>query len=276
MEAFKNNEKRFKFSQIETPEELVEYLDDVKSRLKNAKFLYHYTTLSNAISIFQSHSWHLFRAEDMNDLVEFNSGDKERWRNIFFASFMSDSKESIGMWSMYSQPWQEGVKISIPKNTMFQWIRNIDEIIEISKNNYQPTGRKIKVEQASQLRLSCVAYSNSSSLESAGSEELVTWSNQYNRNVKGTISTPCMTGYVKDKAWDYEKEVCMKAEFDNAERFKRVAVRVPDEVLNQMTITAGPLFEGDLIDKIENRIGGVHKVEDSLFRGKLRIKNVQN
>jgi hypothetical protein len=43
-----------------------------------------------------------------------------------------------------------------------------------------------------------------------------------------------------------------------------------------MTITAGPLFEGDLIDKIENRIGGVHKVEDSLFRGKLRIKNVQN
>jgi hypothetical protein len=136
---------------------------------------------------------------------------------------------------MYSQPWKDGVKIAIPKRTMFQWMRNIDEIFEISKNNYQPTGRKIKIEQASQLRLSCVAYSNSSSLESVGSEELVTWSNQYNRNVKGTISTPCLTGYVKDKAWDYEKEVRLKAEFDNTNGFRHVAVKkMPNEVLNQM------------------------------------------
>ena len=45
----------------------------------------------------------------MNDQLEFSNGDKERWKNIFFASFMMDMKESIGMWSMYSQPWESGV-----------------------------------------------------------------------------------------------------------------------------------------------------------------------
>jgi hypothetical protein len=83
MDTLKNNGEKFKFPKIETPEELVEYLDDVNLRLRSAKFLYHYTTLSNAISIFQSHSWHLCRAEDMNDFVEFNNGDKGRWGNIF-------------------------------------------------------------------------------------------------------------------------------------------------------------------------------------------------
>ncbi len=107
--------KKIGFSEITTPMELVSYLDDATSRLKNTKYLYHYTTLSNAIAIFKSKRWHLCNAQGMNDLKEYKNGDSECWKNIFFTSFMSDVKESIGMWSMYSLPWAEGVKIAIPK-----------------------------------------------------------------------------------------------------------------------------------------------------------------
>ena len=59
---------------------------------------------------------------------------------------------------------------------------------------------------------------------------------------------------IKDNAWDYEKEVRLKAEFENIAGFNRVAVRIPDDVLDKITITAGSLFVGDLSQRIGNEL----------------------
>ena len=59
---------------------------------------------------------------------------------------------------------------------------------------------------------------------------------------------------IKDNAWDYEKEVRLKAEFENIAGFNRVAVRIPNDVLDKITITAGPLFVGDLSQRIGNEL----------------------
>lgn len=42
------------FPDIQTAEQLKIYLDDSTNRLKNSRFLYHYTTVSNAIKILRS------------------------------------------------------------------------------------------------------------------------------------------------------------------------------------------------------------------------------
>ena len=274
MEDQTEKRKKTGFPEIATPMGLVSYLDDATSRLKNTKYLYHYTTLSRAIDIFKNKCWHLGNARDMNDLIEYNNGDPTRWKNIFFASFMSDAKESIGMWSMYSQPWEKGVKIAIPKKAVFEWIERTTEILEVSKSNYQLTGRKVKTEHGSEVRLSCVAYSNSASLESTNSDEVLTWSNKSNRLLLNATTIPELTGYVKDKAWDYEKEVRLKAEFQNINGFERVAIILPDEVLNQMIISAGPLFEGNLLKELAKEIGYEFEVEKSLFTRRLNLKSI--
>ena len=103
------------FQDIETPEELKRYLDDSMRRLDNTPYLHHYTNVSRVVDMIRSGTWHLGNAEGMNDNLEYKNGDAPRWRNLFFSCFMCEDKESIGMWSMYAQPWEKGVKISIPK-----------------------------------------------------------------------------------------------------------------------------------------------------------------
>ena len=273
-----SKKKTKKFEDITKVADLIAYLDSFGPRLSITENLYHYTTLENAVKIIQGQKWHLVSAKDMNDRREYRNGDDKRWDNLFFASFMREDKESIGMWSMYSQPWRKGVKISIPKETFKQWVGEISVIHEISKINYQPTGRSIKLYKNSDARvyISTVAYSNSESLEDRKkSKEMLQCGGEKNVHIHNAVSIPELTGYVKDMAWVAEKEVRIKAEFDNSEyKFERVAIDVPDYVIENMTITASPLFKGDLHEELENTIKRLSiKTDKSLFNGDLEVKH---
>ena len=111
----KKNEAPTNFPDIETVEGLKLYLDDTANRLKNSPYLYHYTTVSNVIKMIRGKTWHLGNAAGMNDNLEYKNGDPLRWNNLFFSCFMCEDKESIGMWSMYAQPWEKGVKVALPR-----------------------------------------------------------------------------------------------------------------------------------------------------------------
>ena len=54
----------------------------------------------------------------MNDQLEYERGEKMIWEHLAFASFMTECKESIGMWSMYAQEWQDGIMLKIPKKNL--------------------------------------------------------------------------------------------------------------------------------------------------------------
>ena len=68
------------------------------------------------------------------------------------------------------------------------------------------------------------------------------WSNKKNTKIPNCQQISELTGYIKDDAWDYEKEVRLKAEFENTFGFRRVAIKIPDSVLDEITISSGPLF----------------------------------
>lgn len=267
------------FESITETDKLLRYLDDSSNRLKNTEFLHHYTTLSKAIQIIKSRYWHLGTAKSMNDKVEYENGDLQHWNNLFFCSFMSDVKESIAMWSMYSQPWMQGVKLFIPKKSIIKWIKDINELVEISTVTYQPTGITIPVNDKSinngaRLWISAVAYLNAESVEQSGDFHKITWSTVGNRNFINPSTIPELTGYIKDMAWSYEKEIRIKAELNNTNGIERVAIPLSDEIIDSIIITAGPLFEGDLQDEIEKEIDYSFKLEKSLFWRKLQIKSI--
>ena len=264
-----------KFSNINTSEELKLYLDDMTNRLKNSPYLYHYTTISNVIKMIQGKTWHLGNAAGMNDNLEYKNGDPLRWNNLFFSCFMGEDKESIGMWSMYAQPWEKGVKIALPKEVIRKWIRETKEILEISTSNYQPTGQAIAIgENGARLKLSSVAYCNADSLQETKAKEKLIWSTATNTNIKDAVRIPELTGYIKDMAWSYEKEIRIKAEFDNIGNIERVAIPLTDEVIDAMTITASPLFEGDLHAELEREIARQIKTGKSIFTNRLNIRTI--
>lgn len=264
------------FPDIQTAEQLKMYLDDSANRLKNSRFLYHYTTVSNVIKILRSKTWHLGNASGMNDRLEYKTGqsiDPNRWNNLFFSSLMCEDKENIGMWSMYSQPWEKGVKITLPRKTVLNWIKETKRLLEISPTDLQPTGKEIIVDGHNvSLRLSAVAYSNADSLQD-NEQEKITWSNTKNYNIRQPMLRPELIGYIKNIAWSYEKEVRIKAEFNNSSGMQRVAVPLTDEVIKKMNITAGPLFEGSLKDVLLKEAVYEINTEQSIFTGQLNIKN---
>ena len=264
-----------KFSNINTSEELKLYLDDMTNRLKNSPYLYHYTTISNVVKMIKGKTWHLGNAAGMNDNLEYKNGDSQRWNNLFFSCFMGEDKESIGMWSMYAQPWEKGVKIALPKEVIRKWIRETKEILEISTSNYQPTGHAITIgENGARLKLSSVAYCNADSLQETKAKEKLMWSTATNTNIKDAVRIPELTGYIKDMAWSYEKEIRIKADFDNIGNIKRVAIPLTDEVMDAMTITASPLFEGDLHAELEREIARQIKTGKSIFTNRLNIRTI--
>ncbi len=263
------------FSDINTVKELKLYLDDDAARLKSSPSLYHYTSISNVIAMIQSGTWHLGNAYNMNDKLEYNNGDPEQWKNLFFSCFMCEDKESIGMWSMYAQPWEKGVKIAIPRAEVRKWITSTTELREISIVDYKPTGRVIPLDgDTASLWLSSVAYCNVDSLQGQKDEEKITWSNAKNTKIKNAVHLPELTGYIKDMAWSYEKEIRIKAHFDNKDGIQRVAIPLTEEIINAMTITASPLFEGNLVEILKKEIASSIKTDTSIFTHRLNIKTI--
>lgn len=107
-----------------------------------------------------------------------------------------------------------------------------------------------------------------------GEDEELRWSNVKNRLLPFASHERELTGYVKDIAWSYEKEIRIRAEFRNAQSFERIAIDLPEVVIDSMTFTASPLFEGSLENEIYKEIVRQVKVDNSLFQGRLNIKTI--
>ena len=258
-----------KFDDIIKETDLIQYLDDSSERLKGRKYIYHYTRLDRCVDIFTSKHWYLSQANCMNDILEYKNGDMKRWENIFFASFMSDADESIGMWSMYSQPWKDGVQIAIPVKEAKQWVKEVPCIWEISCKDFKPTGARIDCNKDNKVFLSSVAYSSCDN--PVDGEDRITWSTVSNTRIKKAAHNEILTGYIKDSAWEYEKEIRIKATFNNTMHFSKVAIDIPDYVLDSIVITAGPLFRGDLLKKLQAKIARRYNVDESLFTGRFEL-----
>ena len=261
------------FSEIDNVDDLVKYLNS-SYRLRDSDYVYQYTSLSSLIAMLDSERIHLCNAKYMNDQLEYNNGDKEAWKHLFFTCFMLEDEESIGMWSMYAQPWREGVKISIPKNELKKWVNEIEIVEEVDINSKELTGRTIRNNDSFATLLSAVAYTNSERINPKKEDETLCWGSLKNTNFHSLNNYKTLTGYLKDVAWSYEKEVRLKIKMNINTSFERIAIKIPEYIINSMIITASPLFEGNLQEELEKRIQKHFETEKSTFTGKLSLKDM--
>lgn len=122
--------------------------------------------------------------------------------------------------------------------------------------------------------MSAVAYSNEDSLQQKQEKQVIKWSNRINYHIINAGKIPELTGYIKDMAWFYEKEIRIKAKVPCGSRFQKVTIPMTDELINEMTLTASPLFEGNLKDALKKQVDYQIKTEKSIFTKRLNIKTV--
>lgn len=255
------------FGEVANKEELLAYLSDISKRLKDTKMVHQYTNLNAVIGIISKKYWYVGSPKNMNDGLELQQGLDVR-DDIFFSSFMIEGKESIAMWSMYAQPWENGVMISIPKKIFNKWVRGIKKVYSadpVSKQTDENTFVNMDKAKVFVIR---VAYSTQ---DVDGKIESISCGRPQNKmsDVLKSINDPLLVGYIKDDAWSYEKEIRLRVELDRDIHYEGVAVEVPDYVIDSMIITRGPRFKGDLMERLKGVYNQEIKAESSLFYNKL-------
>ena len=253
-----------RFDDIATAVELVNYLT---SREKNRRvpelYMSHYTNFDVAKKIIMGRKLQLGNPANMNDGLEFSSPHMDSSK-LYFASFSLENSENMGMWSMYGQPWENGVKISIPKKAFISWLDSISKVYHVNpKTNEIITSDPIESGQfkASISRVAYVEWDDEGNVVQIRCGE-----NSRNNRLK-EIESQFLTGLIKDAAWSYEKEIRLRVDLERRIDDKKVAIDIPDEIYKNMIITTGPRFDKLLSS---HEFGGIAGIKKSIFTDKLK------
>ncbi len=237
------------FSEMHSKAELKEYLFDSAKCMQGVNYLTTYTKLKYFLQTMSTKKWRIGSPSRMNDRRELASFPYADWDRIYYSCFMADCPESIAMWSLYGRPWADAISIRIDQKNFLKWIYETKKIyIKDDNQEYHEFDDGI-------LRVTRVAYTNEQTREPNQKLELKcgTGINSYINDIFADYSIRDFAGTIKDAAWAYENEI--RVRIDCKEGFESISelyIDIPDYVIENMVITAGPLFFGNL----ECRLGG--------------------
>lgn len=252
-----------KFNEINNSIELAQYLTSKRKIYGlSEEYVSHYTNYEVAKKIIAGKKIQLGNPANMNDGLEFSS-PKMDCSKMYFASFSIENSENIGMWSMYGQPWESGIKISIPKKLFVSWADKIKYVFHVKSDSNDIITTSPLTENEFKSSLSRVAYVEWDS--SGNIIQIRCGENSKNEKLKN-IDSQILTGLIKDAAWSYEKEIRLRVDLNNEIPDKKVAVDIPDDIMRSIIITTGPRFNKyTSIKEFDN----VSDIRPSIFTGKL-------
>ena len=253
-------EKPDTMKDVQEPEELRRYLMAKGSNHRNHL---HYTNFAGLIGIIRSGFFHLSSGDRMNDRQELQKGSRDMWKNIFIGSFAYGQNENMAMWGLYGLPWEDAVCLSIPGKQMLEWAGGIEEVCRIGDGGtYEPVG------PPREAALTDVAYIGEP-------QDGAFTIKRYDETLRVTAKMPAfngineaapMTGVIKNDAWHYENEVRLRVHFENRQALGAVAVKVPESLIESMTVVFGPWAKADAVQRLEARIREILQNENGLPR----------
>ncbi|MBR4457514.1 MAG: DUF2971 domain-containing protein [Clostridia bacterium] len=256
--------QKMSFSEITRPCDLVDYLKD-SQRFNSVKTLTKYMKLSSLHDMFYFGTLFINNPKNMNDLYEYRGFKPlSRWEKICFSSFIIQSDENMAMWSMYAQPWEEGVMVSIPMAPLKALLS--EEAILISAEYDKDTSRykpgNATIPSNGIVSLSRVAYFDGATITCTGRDDR-------NHNFRNPYTIPEFTGYIKDSAWAYEKEARLRVDLPETYNQSAIYLKLPDLLLKQIRITTGPRFAGSVLMSIPLKYRPQISISSSKFNEKI-------
>lgn len=268
-----------KLSDVSDVDDLISYLVHRAQNIDGKILLHQYTTINAANAIISSGEFYVGSPVNMNDVLEYSNFNSSIWSNLFFTSFMETNDESIAMWSQYAQPWSKGVRLSIPVSKLKAWLKSIAVLYPADSETKKKTG-SLEIKASKFIKsMHMVAYTNEDDVKKRGGSEEIYVGEASTGALSCIYGYDSMCGYVKNVAWNYEREVRFRFDIDESlctgkNAVKGIIVPMPDEVLNSIEITKGPRLDESTDDwktllKTINKKGLKPPVE-SVFEGKLQ------
>lgn len=253
---------------VKTVDSLIKFLED---KGMNHNYYYHYTTWDSFVKIYTGQSFLLTRGNSLaiNDQHEaIMKGSWDIWNKTYIGSFAFGSSENMAMWGLYGLPWEDAVRISIPKEAMLDWIKNISYIWLWDngvRGNIVP----------SKVSLTDIVYvsgaKGSKDLKLTHNDKCFTTSSVPELNGLDTNSE--MTGYIKNYAWRYENEVRIRVELSRETGYEKILLNIPQETINAMQVTTGPYFRWK-DDNLYEQLCAQNRVVESGFANLVRYRAI--
>lgn len=221
------------YQELKTLKDLVNFAQI--SALSHRNF-YHYTTIETLEAILSNKTLRLTNANFMNDQQELRKGNAQYWDRTYLSCFCYGDSESVAMWTMYSIPWQQGVRISFPRNKFINYLKKIEKIKLINSSKYLHRDEF-------EVVLTDVIYTEYSERHKSEIIKIDEFPNINSSIVFGddNISRQSqITGFIKNKAWEYENETRIKIQTNKEYTDKTIEVELDEDLLSSMKVTFSP------------------------------------
>ena len=258
-----------KITDIKDIDSMISFL---KEKGSNHEYYYHYTTWDSLSKILQFKTFLLTRGNSLriNDQHEAHmKGSWEEWNKTYIGSFAFGSSENMAMWGLYGLPWQDAVRISIPKDKMLDWVSSIKQVTLFDDDQVSDYNGGIAVTLNDIVYIGGKRGSNDLQLTHYGKS--ITVSDTY--PLYGIDTDPKMTGFIKNYAWQYENEVRIRIRLSYDANYEKISVSVPDDVINSMFITTGPYFKWKN-DDLYIRLVKEDRIIESGFKNLVKYKEL--
>ena len=170
------------------------------------------------------------------------------------------------MWGLYGLPWQDAIRIAIPKEAMLCWIESISHVSSWGDDET----RKIS---SPNVTLTDIVYvsgvKNEDGVRLTHRDKSFTTSKQ-----PGLFSVdrdPQMTGCIKNYAWSYENEVRIRVELTHDIDCEKILLSIPQETIDAIQITTGPYFQPKR-DMLYDQLDKQHRISESGFNNLVRYR----
>ena len=208
-------EIRQQFKKLDTLDSVKDFLDLRAARHNN---YFHYTSVTALRAMLQSKKLHLSLGKTMNDLFEIQKIDPEKWERLYVASFSFTSNESVALWHIYGNPFNQAIRIQFSRTAvlkMLEKLKNCLKCKDVSLNE-----RYYDIRKAGLVDIAYVQNDQKSL--------------RWNKALLSDITCPQISriheeklaGYIKNVAWEYEMETRLLVELGSNDKF----TKFPDKI----------------------------------------------
>lgn len=240
------------FSNLTTVKELQEYLDEPFHYIN--KTVAHYTSLDSLLYILSDRRLKFSCFEKTNDVIECDFVSEETKKKRFFC-MMGSAEENFGMWAMYGGLASKTSETDKLKSTYVKIKIPVSAVKSFIKKN--------------DLRANAVAYTRL--LEDKDIKNpLYYFGNRTNRN-SINLDKEALSGYVKDVAWKYEREIRIWSESEY--------VSIDDNFINNLEVFPSPIITYSDCKKLiqsHSRYGKIQNVIEKILKPNKYEGKVQN
>ncbi len=174
----------------------------------------------------------------------------------------------MAMWGLYGLPWEDAVRISIPKDDMLYWIKNLSSV-SLWDNGEQGIVTPSKISLTDIVYVGGVKGSNDLRLTHNDKSFSISRLNELHK----LDENPKMTGYIKNFAWRYENEVRIRVELSRDTGYEKIMLKIPQETIDAIQITTGPYFRWK-DDALYQELCRQGKINESGFKNLVRYRAI--